>query len=102
MHAKRFSILALVLSFALVLGACSKSLTVADLELEEDLSSVAETETGGTVTDVSCPESIDDPADGTTFSCDLSMEDGSTLTANLELEESEDGTFQATFQGFDE
>lgn len=99
---KRFAVLTLVLSLALLLGACSKTLNVADLELEEDLSTVAETETGGTVSDVSCPEEIDDPADGAAFTCELSLEDGSTLTANLELEEADDGSFQATFQGFDE
>jgi hypothetical protein len=99
---KRFAILALVLSFALLAGACSKSLNVADLELEEDLKQVGEAETLQPVSEVSCPETIDDPAAGTTFSCELTLEDGSTATANLELEEDEDGAFQATYVGIDQ
>jgi hypothetical protein len=99
---KRFAILALVLSFALLAGACSKSLNVADLELEEDLKQVGEAETLQPVSEVSCPETIDDPAAGTAFSCELTLEDGSTATANLELEEDEDGAFQATYVGIDQ
>ena len=99
---KRFSILALVLSFALIAGACSKSVNVADLELEEDLKQVGEAETLQPVTEVSCPETIEDAEDGSTFSCELTLEDGSTATANLRLEEDEDGAFQANYDGLEE
>lgn len=102
MRTKRFVVLALVLSFALLLGACSQSIDVADLEIEGDLSDVAETETGLTATDVTCPETIEEPTDGVEFTCDIEMDDGSTLTANLTLEEDDEGTFQTTFQGFEE
>lgn len=102
MTTKRFAVLALVLSFALVAGACSKSVNVADLELEEDLKQVGEAETLQPVTDVSCPETIDDAEDGSEFSCELTLEDGSMATANLKLEEDEDGAFQATYQGIDQ
>lgn len=102
MTKKRGAVLALVLLSALALGACSQSVNVADLELEEDLRDVGEAETQMAVTDVTCPESIDDAADGSEFSCELELEDGSTVTANLTLEEDDEGTFQATYQGLEE
>ena len=99
---RRFAILALLLSFALVAGACSKSVNVADLELEEDLKQVGEAETLQPVTEVSCPETIEDAQDGSTFSCELTLDDGSTATANLKLEEDDEGAFQATYEGIDQ
>ena len=94
-------VLPLLLSFSLVFTGCSKSIDVADLEIENDLKAAGEAESGQTVSEVDCPEKVEDPKDGAAFSCDLVLEDGSTLTANLTLEEDAGGKFQATFQGFE-
>ncbi len=102
MIGKRLVLLVLVLSSALVVSGCTKTLAVSDLQLEEDLTAVVETETGQAVADVTCPEEIEDPEDGTTFTCDLELDDGSTVTANIELEEEENGNFTATYQGLEE
>jgi hypothetical protein len=89
------------MSGALVFSGCSKTLNVADLEIEQDLKDVGEAETLQTVTDVTCPDEISDPKDGTTFTCELKLDDGSTVTANLKLSESDDGTFQANYEGIE-
>ena len=94
-------VLPLLLSFSLVFTGCSKSIDVADLEIENDLKAAGEAESGQTVSEVDCPEKVEEPKDGVAFSCDLVLEDGSTVTANLTLEEDADGKFQATFQGFE-
>ncbi len=91
---------AVLLACVLVFVGCSKSVDVADFELEGDLTAVVESETLQTVTDISCPETIEDPEAGTTFQCDVDLEDGTTVTVNLELEES-DGKFSATYQGIE-
>lgn len=101
MLAKRFA-LPVLLSATLVFGvACTKTLDVADLKLEEDLKAVGEAETGIPVTEVDCPEEIEDPEEGTEFQCDLTLEDGSVITVNLSLEEGEDDKLQATYQGIE-
>lgn len=92
----------LLLSALFVLGACSKTLDVGDLELEPDLTAAVEEGSGQKVTDIKCPETIDDPKEGTPFSCDVTVEDGQVITVNLELQEQEDGKLQATFVGIDE
>ena len=97
----RAAIPAVLLASALFFTGCSKTINVSDLEITEDLKSIGQQETGQSVTDVSCPEQIDDPKDGTAFSCDLTLEDGSTVTANLTLEVQENGNFQATYQGIE-
>lgn len=97
---RKSAVVPVLLSCALAFGGCSKSVDVADFELEGDLTAVVEAETLQTVTDVSCPETIDDPEAGTTFQCDVELEDGSTVTVNLELEE-DDGEFSATYQGIE-
>ncbi len=96
----RLAVTALLAS-ALILTGCSKTLNVDDLELTEDLTDVVEAETGSVVTDVSCPDTLEDPEAGTTFDCDVEAEDGSTVTVHLELEQDEDDTFRATYQGID-
>jgi hypothetical protein len=97
---KHAALPALILAMGLLFVACSKTLNVSDLAIESDLKQVGETQTGQTVTDVSCPDQIDDPKDGTTFECELTLEDDSKLTAKLELKET-DGKFQATLQGLE-
>lgn len=94
-------VLPLLLSFSLVFTGCSKSIDVADLEIENDLKAAGEEASGQPVSEVNCPEKIEEPKDGAAFSCDLVLEDGSTLTANLILEEDEDGKFQSKLQGFE-
>ena len=99
---KKLGVFIALFAIATVLGACSKSVNVEDLDLEEDLTSVVEVETGQTVADLSCPETVDDAKDGSEFSCDAELDDGSTVTVNLKLEETSDNTFRATYEGIEE
>lgn len=100
---KKWAVLVVALGVAAtVLGACSKSVNVEDLDLEEDLTGVVEAETGQTVADLSCPETVDDAKDGSEFSCDAELDDGSSVTINLKLEETEDNIFRATYEGLEE
>ena len=80
-----------------VLGACSNTLQVSDLELEPDLIAAVEDASGQKVTDVECPEEIEDPKEGTKFFCDVTVEGGDSVTIDLELRETEDGELQAHF-----
>lgn len=99
---KKLDVFIALFAIAAVLGACSKSVSVEDLDLEEDLTAVVESETGQTVADLSCPDTVDDAKDGSEFSCDAELDDGSTVTVNLKLEETSDNTFRATYEGIDE
>lgn len=101
MQRNRLALPAALLAGALLFTGCSKTIQVSDLEIEQDLKDIGQQETGQTVTDVSCPEEINDPKDGTPFACDLTLDDGSTVTANLTLEVQENGNFQATYQGIE-
>lgn len=97
---KQVLLVAFVLAFGFVAAACSNTVSVEDLELDSDLKSLGETETGQPVTEVDCPEEVN-AEEGYEFSCDLTLEDGSTITANLVMKEGDDGKFQANLDSID-
>lgn len=94
---KGSAVLMLLVSSLFVLGACTKTLDVSDLELEPDLTAAVEDASGQKVTDIECPEEIEDPKEGTRFSCDVTVESGQSVTIDLELKETEGGELQAHF-----
>ena len=75
------------LAMMLMLGACSKTLEMD--EVESQIQTGIEEQTGATVTEVSCPEEVE-AKEGDTFDCTVKAEDGTEGTVEV-TQTSDDG-----------
>ena len=71
----------------LLLGACSKTLEMD--EVESQIKTGIEQQTGATVTEINCPDEVE-AKDGDTFDCTVTADDGSEATVEV-TQTSDDG-----------
>ena len=74
-----------VLAVVFALGACSKTLDID--EIEDQISTGIEEQTGAQVSEVDCPDEVD-AEEGDTFDCTVTAEDGTE--ANVKVTQTSD------------
>ena len=85
--ARRAAWIVAVLATMLMLGACSKTLEMD--EVESQITTGIEEQTGATVAEIECPEEVE-AKEGDTFECSVRGEDGSEATVEV-TQTSDDG-----------